>query len=193
MAHNVRVKTRRTGDISAERQVLYYSGMILSAFGGLLLVVSMLNAFSPPRAPVPVPLEVRLIEQAVSERDSGQGVIPGSFSSGGGDGWVQENAPDPFDDALGSIRMMLLGGGLVGLGAFIMRVGRFGWAGSGVVLDPAQAREDFKPFSAAAGGVLSDVMESAGIDTEAAGFCTECGQAFETGDKFCSRCGHALG
>lgn len=61
-----------------------------------------------------------------------------------------------------SIRAML-GMGMVILGAVLMNVGSRGLAGSGVVLDPDQAREDLQPWSRMAGGIAKDALKEADI------------------------------
>lgn len=48
---------------------------------------------------------------------------------------------------------------LIGLGAAMMRVGRSGFAGSGILLDPEKARKDLEPWNRAAGGMANDALE----------------------------------
>jgi hypothetical protein len=48
---------------------------------------------------------------------------------------------------------------LLMIGGFMTNVGAKGWAGSGVILDPKQAREDLKPWSKMGGGMVQDVVE----------------------------------
>lgn len=62
------------------------------------------------------------------------------------------------------IGVTLAGFALLIFGGFLRRVGRSGLAGSGVTLDPEQARRDVEPWARAAGGVLSDTLDEAGID-----------------------------
>jgi hypothetical protein len=52
---------------------------------------------------------------------------------------------------------------LIGLGGILMGVGQRGLAGSGIILDPEQAREDVEPWARAAGGVLKDALEETGL------------------------------
>ena len=52
--------------------------------------------------------------------------------------------------------MMIAGGILVG-------IGRMGLAGSGVKLDPEEARRDVEPWARMTGGVVKDAMDEAGI------------------------------
>lgn len=57
----------------------------------------------------------------------------------------------------------IAGMGLAILGAFLMNIGSRGLAGSGVVLDPQQARKDLEPWSRMAGGIAKDALEEADI------------------------------
>lgn len=58
--------------------------------------------------------------------------------------------------AFAGMAMLMAGGVLLG-------VGRAGLAGSGVVLDPEQAREDLEPWSRMTGGMVKDAIEESGI------------------------------
>ncbi len=58
--------------------------------------------------------------------------------------------------ALAGIVMMIAGGVLAG-------IGRMGLAGSGVILDPEEARRDVEPWSRMTGGVVKDALDEAGI------------------------------
>ncbi|MAT70940.1 MAG: hypothetical protein CMJ58_15620 [Planctomycetaceae bacterium] len=57
-------------------------------------------------------------------------------------------------------------GGIIGIivGGVLMNVGARGAAGSGLVLDPEQARRDVEPWSRMAGGMASDALDEAGVD-----------------------------
>ncbi len=48
---------------------------------------------------------------------------------------------------------------LLFIGGFIRGTAAKGLAGSGVILDPDQAREDLKPWNKAAGGMTSDILQ----------------------------------
>jgi len=48
-------------------------------------------------------------------------------------------------------------------GQFIARVGRMGAAGSGLKLDPQEARRDVEPWSRMTGGVIKDTLDEAGL------------------------------
>ena len=52
----------------------------------------------------------------------------------------------------------------VGVGQLIMRLGRSGVAGSGLKLDPQEARRDLEPWSRMSGGMLRDTLDEAGVN-----------------------------
>ena len=64
--------------------------------------------------------------------------------------------------AISGMVMMMLGGVLA-------NIGRAGLAGSGVVLDPEQAREDLEPWNRMAGGMTKDFLDEAEIDLSGLG------------------------
>jgi hypothetical protein len=66
------------------------------------------------------------------------------------------NAKSSFGRAIAGMGMIIVGG-------IVMRIGATGLAGSGLKLDPEQAREDVEPWSRMAGGVVKDVLDEAGI------------------------------
>ena len=49
-------------------------------------------------------------------------------------------------------------------GQVIMRIGSSGVAGSGLKLDPQEARKDLEPWSRMSGGMLKDTLDEAGIN-----------------------------
>ncbi len=63
-----------------------------------------------------------------------------------------DSMPNPSGVFVPFIIGMILGG----IGASLMSVGAKGLAGSGLKLDPGKAREDLKPWSKMAGGILND-------------------------------------
>ena len=86
------------------------------------------------------------------------------------------------------------------VGAGISSIGARGMAGSGVILNPSRAREDLRPYSNMAGGMLGDVLESANISEHLGGQrgdgepivmikCMKCGKLNEEDSKFCQECG----
>ena len=64
--------------------------------------------------------------------------------------------------AVGGILLMVIG-------QTIATIGRQGLAGSGVVLDPEQAREDVEPWSRMQGGVVKDTLDEVGLDLSKVG------------------------
>jgi len=56
-----------------------------------------------------------------------------------------------------------IGMGMMIGGMVLSSIGRGGAAGSGLVLDPQQARSDLEPWSRMAGGVAKDALDEAGI------------------------------
>lgn len=113
-----------------------------------------------------------------------------SFASGINDPFGD---PPPFSNALIGMVLMIVGG-------IVSNIGAKGVAGSGLMLDPEQAREDLKPFNEAAGGMISDIISNIdaidnitkpqspkeiikircrscnGINDEDAKFCKSCGK-----------------
>src|SRR5687768_8458124 len=53
--------------------------------------------------------------------------------------------------------VMMIGGGI------LAGIGRAGLAGSGIKLDPEEARRDVEPWSRMTGGVVKDALDEAGI------------------------------
>jgi hypothetical protein len=52
----------------------------------------------------------------------------------------------------------------IAIGQFLMALGRAGLAGSGLKLDPQEARRDLEPWSRMSGGILKDTFDEAGVD-----------------------------
>jgi hypothetical protein len=90
------------------------------------------------------------------------------------------------------------------IGQVIRVVSAAGLAGSGVVLDPEQARKDIEPLSRMAGGVVNDALSEvdlggkAGDATRSAPVevvrikCRKCGALNEEDARFCKNCGAAV-
>ena len=95
-----------------------------------------------------------------------------------------------------------LGFGLIAAGGTMRRIAARGKAGSGLVLDPEQAREDLEPWSRMAGGVVTDALDEANIrpgeilhkEPEKIVMlkCTHCGKLNEEDSKFCQECGESM-
>lgn len=70
-----------------------------------------------------------------------------------------------FEDRAKTSMATAFGGMLcMGIGQFMMRLGRAGLAGSGLKLDPQEARRDLEPWSRMTGGMLKDTLDEADID-----------------------------
>ncbi len=91
----------------------------------------------------------------------------------------------------GSIALIIFGG-------IMNKVGARGLAGAGVVLDPAQARQDLEPYSRMAGGMVKDALNEANLHLGGKPArvvmikCTTCGKLNEEDSKFCQECGKGM-
>lgn len=113
-----------------------------------------------------------------------------------------------FDDFAGRGQSMMFRaiGGMVLImaGAVMMNVGRRGWAGSGIVLDPHQARQEMKPWNRMAGGMAQDALGEIDVVNKLAKKldepnsphvkvrCQKCQALNDDIDKFCGQCGAAI-
>lgn len=94
----------------------------------------------------------------------------------------------------------VLGMGLMIGGAVLRGIGAAGLAGSGVVLDPDQARQDLEPFSRMAGGMVKDALNEADIKVGSPAApqrivvlkCRQCGKLNPEDAKFCQECGKSM-
>ena len=90
--------------------------------------------------------------------------------------------------AFGGMALMMVGG-------FMVRVGRRGAAGSGLVLDPQQAREDLEPWARMGGGMVNDALEEVDVLQNLKGEdkikvrCRGCKALNDEDAKFCDQCG----
>lgn len=93
--------------------------------------------------------------------------------------------------AFGGMALLIVGGIIRGIGAR-------GLSGSGIVLDPDQAREDLEPYSRMAGGIVKDALDEADLnlggkpETVVMIRCTACGMLNEEDSKFCQECGQKI-
>ncbi|HWI63036.1 MAG TPA: zinc ribbon domain-containing protein [Symbiobacteriaceae bacterium] len=86
---------------------------------------------------------------------------------------------------------------LIIAGAFIRNVGARGAAGSGLILDPKQAREDLKPWAQTAGGLVKDALEEVHTETQAQEpvvkvRCPKCKALNDEDARFCKQCGATM-
>lgn len=88
---------------------------------------------------------------------------------------------------------------MIFVGTLVSSVGAAGKAGSGMILDPEQAREDLKPFARQAGGMLSDALDAADIKEHLSAAkeivkvrCRSCGELNDEDAAFCKKCGERM-
>lgn len=91
----------------------------------------------------------------------------------------------------------LIGGALIAGGGFLRGTAARGIAGSGLVLDPEQARRDLSPWARAGGGLLKDALDEAGRGRPAPEVqvrlrCRACERLNGEDARFCSGCGSEL-
>lgn len=116
--------------------------------------------------------------------------VTGAMNFGNFDNF-EENAKSGMFRALGGMALMIVGGIVRGIGAL-------GVAGSGVKLDPEQAKEELEPYSRMAGGMIKDVLNEANINLGGKSEriimvkCTACGKLNEEDSKFCQECGNKI-
>jgi hypothetical protein len=110
----------------------------------------------------------------------------------------------PIAFGIGFIGFTLIAGGGV-----VRGVAARGKAGSGLTLDPEQARKDLEPWSRMGGGVVKDALDEVGVDIGQVGTqfmrggdsqpqkvvmikCAHCGKLNEEDSKFCQECGKSF-
>ena len=85
---------------------------------------------------------------------------------------------------------------LIIIGQFVSNIGARGAAGSGLILDPKQAREDLKPYSTQVGGMINDVLDEVDIKSESKEVvkvrCQSCKTLNDEDAKYCKKCGATL-
>ena len=85
---------------------------------------------------------------------------------------------------------------LIIIGQFVSNIGARGAAGSGLILDPKQAREDLKPYSTQVGGMINDVLDEVDIKPESKEVvkvrCQSCKTLNDEDAKYCKKCGATL-
>jgi hypothetical protein len=97
--------------------------------------------------------------------------------------------------AVGGMLLMIAGQG-------VQRMGARGLAGSGVILDPEQARKDVEPWTRMAGGMANDALSEVDLAGRLGGGpaaepavkirCPGCRELNDERAKFCDQCGAAL-
>lgn len=121
--------------------------------------------------------------------------------------FIEYNEFEPFFNTgmPPSFKRALMGMICMIIGSILMNVGAKGAAGSGIILDPDKAREDLKPYSSAAGGMINDVIENIDIvkgknitnnkmeTREIVKIkCRACGELNDEDANFCKSCGDKM-
>lgn len=189
--------------ISKQRQATYYIGNAISLIGILIFLsffLQMMGGFSDSLSSSPF---TQLSEQSFKINVDGQDVV------------VMGNAKRPFSGIRASagpnFATPFIGMIMIISGQFVANIGKNGLAGSGVILNPEQAREDLQPYNIAKGQMLSDSLEevqaiksitSALSDKTTQGEnpsvplikvrCSSCKSLNDESSKFCNQCGIPL-
>ena len=84
--------------------------------------------------------------------------------------------------------LLVMGGGV------IRNIGARGIAGSGVVLNPEQARDELSPYSRMAGGMIRDALDADSEDQQQVEEvikikCRNCSRLNDEDARFCQGCG----
>lgn len=105
------------------------------------------------------------------------------------------NRMPPFKNAVIGMILMIAG-------SAISNIGAKGAAGSGLILDPDQAREDLKPFNEAKGKMINDLIGNIDLvdkfvetkeEKEIIKIkCRSCGCLNDEDAKFCKNCGQTI-
>jgi len=109
-----------------------------------------------------------------------------------------------FDGQVQSAAFRAVGGMiLMMIGTACSNIAAKGLAGSGIVLDPEQARKDVEPWSRMTGGVLQDALSEVDVvnkvvdqlqpaEQQIKVRCRSCKALNDENAKFCDQCGESL-
>ena len=90
----------------------------------------------------------------------------------------------------------LIGMAFIVIGNIMRSIGMKGTAGSGLILSPNKARQDYKPWTKMAGGMLKDVMDESKEDSNSQSSikirCRACKTLNEEDATFCKTCGQPI-
>jgi hypothetical protein len=175
-----------TQKISEGRQAAYYIGMALMVIGGLMFVSVFFTVFSNFGGDA---------NRFHSSAEVDLHLPPGIEIQG----FHKRSDFDPIASAMvfrgvGGMLLIVLGGIIQGIGAK-------GLAGSGVILNPEEARQDLEPYSRMAGGMLKDALDEADVHLGEKGEanekivmirCLSCGTLNQEDSKFCRECGKKI-
>ncbi len=111
------------------------------------------------------------------------------------------NPSSMFSTGFPSFSNAIFGMILIIVGQIVMNIGAKGAAGSGLILDPEQSREDLKPFNEAKGGMINDVISNIDVVDKFVNSsekevikvrCNNCKALNDEDAKFCKECGTSL-
>lgn len=161
-------RTRDEDALGPERKVAFYLGTVILAVGLVVFLSAFWVVYEGMTAPAGMS-EFGMNKARSAGPDFGSFVLRG----------------------FGGFLLIAVGGTIRGLGARGLR-------GSGLVLDPEGAREDLKPYSRMAGGMVGDAVRAAGLGLgerapEVMVRCLACGKLNEEDSKFCQECGRPMG
>ncbi len=109
-----------------------------------------------------------------------------------------------FENSMQSFLLRGISGmALMIAGGALQQAGKRGLAGSGVVLDPEQARRDVEPWSRMAGGVVDDALGEVDLAKHTGGAphsgpdvvkvrCRNCQSLNDEDARFCDQCGKEI-
>lgn len=89
---------------------------------------------------------------------------------------------------------------LIFIGQTMRKVGRNGLAGSGIILDMEQEKQDMEPINRMKGGQINDTLDEIDFKSHFGGGqkevikirCTKCKYLNDEKDKFCGNCGSPI-
>ena len=111
------------------------------------------------------------------------------------------NPSSMFSTGFPSFSNAIFGMILIIVGQIVMNIGAKGAAGSGLILDPEQSREDLKPFNEAKGGMINDVISNIDVVDKFVNSsekevikvrCNSCKSLNDEDAKFCKTCGEKM-
>lgn len=115
-----------------------------------------------------------------------------AFDSGRMDPFSHNPMPGLIFRGVGGMLLMIVG-------AYVRSVGARGAAGSGLILNPRQAREDLKPWAQTAGGLVKDALDEVQLTAPTAAKtevvkirCPKCRELNDEDARFCKHCGATL-
>ncbi|HVF84844.1 MAG TPA: zinc ribbon domain-containing protein [Abditibacteriaceae bacterium] len=186
------------------RRAMYYGGMLLIIVGFFLFISVFFSGFSSGRFPSESVVIVEPSQREMVERNRNMIGIPKDARI------VTSDSPNAYrTEPANPIVHAFWGMGLIITGAMLMSFGSRGLAGSGVILDPQQVREDLKPWSHMAGGMIDDAAtqsqtlsritgsinanSNAGEEEQTVKVrCAACRTLNDEEARFCDQCGAAL-